>query len=185
MVELILSLAIFISLTAYFIINFNTVNSRIALDNEAHEIALWIREAQAYAMGSRAQAPIATLTYGIHVDSSQPTSFILFVDRSAPRNYAYDAGGACGDGISECIKQIQLPTGMSISAVSAGADSTSQTPQSPLDITFTRPNPDARIQSLTNPSPAPSFARGEISIVSAKGFARTVVVLDSGQISVR
>jgi hypothetical protein len=175
-------MAIFVSLTSFFIINFNTVNSRIALDNQAHEIALWIREAQAYAMGIRASGSTFTPTYGIYFDTSTPGSFIVFVDRSSPRNFVYDAGGTCGDGSSECLKQISLPARMTISAISAkdsGGATVSPSPTA-INISFTRPNADATIRDATT-----GYSEAEITISSPRGYNRKIGVISSGQIAVR
>jgi prepilin-type N-terminal cleavage/methylation domain-containing protein len=189
MIEMIVSLAIFVFLTTAFIINYNTVNSRIAVDNEANEIALWIREAQAYAMGIRALGTNMTPTYGIYFDPTQPTAFILYVDRfnsaftmgTLDKRYNSTILFPCGDANSECIKQIPLSGGMRISGISAKDALGNTVTPSQLDISFTRPSADARIQdSVPN-----LYTEGEVSVVSPKGFSRAVNVIPAGQIIVK
>lgn len=184
-IEMLISLAIFISLSTYFIINYNSVNSRITLDMQAHEVALWIREAQAYAMGIRPLGAIFTPTYGVYFDADSANSgtFIMYVDRfdSAFNLGVFDKRYnprllPCGDPNSECIKQVPLPRKMTISSLVFDG----VTPATKLDISFTRPNVDARIQDTAGTT----YNRGDISIASPRGDIRKVVVIDSGQIVV-
>ena len=185
-VELLVALAIFTLLSTFFIINFNTVNSRIALDNEAHEIALWIREAQAYAMGIKTQGTANVRTYGMYFAQLQPDTFVLYVDRDGDRRYNSSETAVCGSAAAECIKRVELPARMILTDLKIGANTGAlSTPASGvLDISFTRPNVDARITD-GSPPPTSEYGVGRFTLRSVKGFSRAITVLASGQISVQ
>lgn len=184
MVEMLVSLAIIALLSVFFIVNYNSVNSRIALDTQANEVALWIREAQAYAMGVRPQAGfINTRTYGVFFDSTIPGSFVLYVDRDTfPTPKRYDVGGTCGETNSECVKVVTLPQGMTISGLSGVNMVGTTVPAGALHVAFTRPKTDALIVDPAGPT---TLREGTVTLRSPKGYTRRVTVTSTGQIYVQ
>lgn len=187
LVELLIVIMIFVTLSTMLMADHNKMQSRIAVDSKAYEIGQWVREAQVYAMGVKSAASVASTAfvtgYGVHFATSDTGGFILFADRSATPDHVYDATGTCGSDTAECSKQIILPQGLKIEAIRAVDASNNLITLSSLDITFLRPNPDAFIRG--NGSTVTQYSKAEIAIISPKGYRKTVDVWSTGQISVR
>lgn len=185
--ELLITMTIFVTLSVVLLVNYNTVSVRMALDNEAQEVALWVREAQAYATGVRAQGGTLYATYGIYVDSTTPDRFVMFVDKfdamgnfSTP-NRRYDANASvCGSVGSECLKTVILPAGIRLSAITV-ANPLPPTATQSVHIAYTRPNPDALITDTLGAI----SGQASVQIISPKGNTRTILVMNSGQIAVQ
>ncbi|MBP6904615.1 MAG: prepilin-type N-terminal cleavage/methylation domain-containing protein [Candidatus Pacebacteria bacterium] len=128
-------------------------------------------------------------------------NFVLFVDipevlgdRGAGTYGQESTGEPCGNPQtheSECIETFSITTADKV--VGICSDSTGEytaeydcPPKGGVDITFTRPNPDARIMYFNNGSNSwelSSYAK--IVFESAKGLRRSVTVWNTGQISVQ
>ncbi len=130
-----------------------------------------------------------------------PKNFVLFAD--IPEVFGDQGAGTYSEvpGIapcgtvqtyeSECIETFSITTADKV--VGICSDSTGEytaeydcPPKGGVDITFTRPNPDARIMYFNNGSNSwelSSYAK--IVFESAKGLRRSVTVWNTGQISVQ
>jgi type II secretory pathway pseudopilin PulG len=192
--ELIITISIFVVLTTGFLLNYNSFNKRITLDTLAQEIAQWARETQISAMGvKRSSAVLSTHSgYGLHFDIATPDRFIYFADRLANQN-RYDAGtGACGTAGTECERVVMLPVGNVISALCGETSSNGATctggvfkNSNVFDVVFTRPNPDASILGDLSGSSFPTaYSRARITVTSVKGYSRTIEIWTTGQITV-
>jgi prepilin-type N-terminal cleavage/methylation domain-containing protein len=175
LIELLVVLAMMSMISGVVLVSNSTFSSRMVIDNLAHSIALTIREAQTYALSVKEDPSGDFPGYGVHFDSMTPTQFVIFADSDGDR--IYDPGSGCGSGSTECLERKILNNGMHILMVSCVPGCTSPN----LDITFTRPNPDARIRS----GAIDTYAQGIVTLQSSKGFTRTISVWTTGQISVQ
>lgn len=185
--ELLIVLGIFTMITSTLLINYNTFDSRIAVENKAHEIAQWIREAQAYAMGVKSEEGQSwqvtrQRNYGIHFDMNNIGSFVMFTDRGV-YDMHYDTTeniALCDDASVECVKHVTLPNSMKISKLSVDAGNAQA-----IDIVFKRPDPDAYIACDVGAGMVDNCTNAKIELTSVKGYKRQIVVLSSGQISIQ
>jgi prepilin-type N-terminal cleavage/methylation domain-containing protein len=195
LVEMLVAMAIFITLTSVLLLNYNNFNTRLNLDILAHQIAQWSRDAQVSAMSVRPSRTDLTKFsgFGLHFDASIPTSFIYFADLNGDKRYAPLTGSQkCGDPGVECEKRIQILKKNSIEQIcgstlghAQGTCATGLESVQNLDIVFTRPNPDASIiGEYVVGAPFP-YAHADITVISPKKYRRTIQVWTTGQISVQ
>ena len=178
LIELLISVSIFIIITSVVLAKYQGFNGGVVLTNLAYDIALSIRQAQVYGISVRESATGSSnfgLRYGIHFDSGNPTSFILFIDTNS--NDKYDNG--------ELIETNSIRQDNAISdfcgITSAGGNQCwKNSTVTSLDITFLRPNPDA----LINTNIGGNYRSATITVSSPRGTSRTVRVENTGQISV-
>lgn len=196
LLELIISVAIFVLITIFVLVDYGKFGNTLVLDNLAHEIALSVREAQAYAMSVRESEIGSSLFpgYGLYFHRASSTSYLLFIDEDG--NELYDPGDGCGGLTTECIKRFSIGNGnriLSLCGTQASGGPTAGTgcagPPDYSDyfhIVFTRPNPDANIMGDTGGGGGvEAFSKAEITVISPKGLTRTVDVWLTGQLSVR
>lgn len=174
--ELVVSLSIFVIISTLVLANYSTYIGKLSVDNLAHEIAISIRQAQVFGQNVRefgvgsGQFP----SYGIHFDSTNEDSFVLFADVNSNRKYD---GNDCTSLGTECIERFIIQSGARITDLCGDLNCGLLE----LDITFTRPNPEAYI--LGNGSGA-SYGTSDIVISTVKGETRKIVVWLVGQITV-
>ena len=188
-IELFVSIAIFALLTSFVIVNHRSVGNRTNVDSIAHEIALWIRDAQVSSMGVRLTAAgndNFTSGYGVHFDTTNRTRFIFFADRD--RNGIFSL--AAGDTAEQTINLLR---GYTVTAICGGHSGTGAMncggaaglgATTFLDISFKRPNPDASIRGQTIGG-ADTFSPARVIVTSPRGLTRMVVVYATGQVSVQ
>lgn len=195
--ELLVTLGVFLVVSAMLIVSYRTYDSRFALDTEAQLAAQAIREAQVSAMSVRANTGGAFTRYGIRFDHNTPGTFVLFSDKNA--NSVYDPGlGTCGTSGTECEKIFTLRPKHRVAficvegAVGASVDCpVGQEEFNHVDIVFTRPNPDAVISGVHEIAPPGTqglpngLARARIRFENNRGHYRIVEVWQTGQISVQ
>ena len=198
MLELIITLTIFLILTTVMLLDYNGINNRITLDTLAHQVAQWVRQTQVSAMGVRHVQSNAGIFpgYGLHFDRATPDRFTYFADLGS-QNKRYDplaVGANCGDVGEECEQIIMLPRGYQIEKLCSelaniapvpGPDCSTFSNSNNFDIVFTRPDPDASIYGEYSVGNAASSSRAEIYLVSTKGYRRAVEVWVTGQVSVQ
>ncbi|MFH1178261.1 MAG: type II secretion system protein [bacterium] len=187
LIELLVVLAIIGVIMTIVLSSQSSFNKTLTLTNTAYDIALTLRNAESYGLGSRAAGSAvsgcaANAGYGVHFQTGG--SFILFADTSPisscatpdlkPGNNIYTSGSdflaqtyTLGNGIT--IKDFCV---LSNSGWSCDYDS--------LDIVFSRPNPDAHISAdnIYNSS----YTKACIAITSPQGGEKYVSVSASGQI---
>ncbi len=130
MVELMVTLAIFVVMTSTVLANYPSFNNKIGLEILAQNIALSIREAQVYGISIRAeglQASARAPAYGVHfygavtdlrdqthtsAASGGGRQYIIFADGNGNKQYdGTDRGGACQSGpgdVAECVNVFTL-----------------------------------------------------------------------------
>ena len=92
-IELVISVAIFVFMTALMIAKYSNFDQSVLLTDVAYDTALTIRTAQAY--GTSVKGAGTTVVsfqnaYGVHFDTGSPTQMILYADTNG--NGRYDAG---------------------------------------------------------------------------------------------
>jgi prepilin-type N-terminal cleavage/methylation domain-containing protein len=167
LVELLVTISIFVLLTGVVLFNQNNFNSSILLTNLAYDTALTIRQAQTYGINVKEFATSSSATsqfvpYGVHFDITQNKSFILFADID------YNSDDRSSDGLYEdsvdlskcqtskgCVNRYNIQRGNHIKELCTGDVAKGNTGGTcvggssvdSLDIVFARPNPDAQIRA--------------------------------------
>jgi len=205
LIELLVVISIFTIITSVVLVNQSRFSSDIVITNLAYEIALEVRQAQTYGIAVRGTAsadnPALLLfkqAYGVHFGTAPEgtggakgynpaTSFAMFadIDQTVPNNGLFD-------NVDESVDVFRLPGGNSIvdfcygdlslegqwGCHKAGGGTVTS-----MDITFTRPKPDAhfRINGQTEEVAGPATITVESSLGDK---CKQVVVESTGQIAV-
>lgn len=159
LVELLVTISIFVILTGVVLFNQSRFNSTILLKNLAYDTALTIRQAQTYGInikefnegdGNDSQF----VPYGVHFDKNQANkSFILFADTEFNLKTNPDLTPFNPNGIKDlgkcnpsegCVNRYSIKRGNYISDLCV-EDGSGCNSVDTLDIMFRRPNPDAKI----------------------------------------
>lgn len=183
LIELLVTIGIFILLSTVVMVNFRQVDNSLVLQNVAHQVALVIRKAQISGIsvqGISSGGSTVFPSYGVNFDITRNTSFALFADINT-KNKLLDS--ACSS--VECIQRYTLANGYTIKNIYGNQKTNapgSGTSLDRLDITFTRPNPDALI--VGNSVTTSPFSDAEIVIQSRQGITKTIVIWRTGQISI-
>lgn len=205
-IELLVVLAIIGILSVIVIVTQSSFNKTLTLANSAYDVALAIRSAETYGLGSRAVGVAANAGFGIHMSSSSPSSFILFADTypspsdtscyglpaegadapdAKPGNCAYDGAG----GINEAVTTYRLGNGITFTNFCANVSGLWQcstgggTTLGSLDIVFSRPNADTRMSIDGAYDAGFPVTAACIALTSVSGGARYVTVSNAGQIT--
>lgn len=175
MVELAVTMSIFAVLTSVVLANYRTFSNNADFLNVADSIALSLREAQIYGVGSKGAscgAPIPILNfqcaYGV-VFSENDTFYKIFIDTNA--NSVYDPSD------DEILQTVNLPSGSRITDVGCSPSGIC----SGVAVLFKRPNPDANILDTAGGGTSYDYA----SVTVANSTKKSVVSISrAGQISV-
>ena len=191
LVELMVVMAIMVTITAVVLSSQGSFNKTLILANTAYDIGLTIRSAESFGLGSRVSGSAVTgcaanAGYGIHFQRGN--SLLLFADTSPitpcatpdqkPGDYKYTGGSdtiaqtyVLGNGITVddfCV----YSSGIESCAIAHGGGLSS------LDIVFARPNPDAVISADGS-----SYTSACITVTSPQGGYRYISVTVSGEIT--
>ena len=202
LIELLVVIAIFTILTGTLLLVRPSSDNQVQLRGVAQEVALFIREAQAFGSGVR-NPGVGTFRahYGIHVDSTDRDQLVLF---TLAEGYGYQYSAA-PSGQKAAIDVFELPNGFTISdfcvgdgtsdrCAGAGAGAggpacdaipsvgVSSAPLREMDITFIRPSLDAYIFAH-RPGPCQRGDRASIEL-SYKGNSIQIEVTESGVVQV-
>jgi len=195
LIELIVVMAVATSLMTAVVIQQNSWNDRLAVNTQAYELVLMIRQAQIYALGVRVDTTGPEIDkfdvgYGIYIDEDLDDSngkinrYIYFADRddgSGEGNKKYDSG--------EEIETKTFNRGVYIEKFcgTTGGNPCNNSGGSlnQLNITFFRPDPEAIIRLLNNGGGSGGTnSPVTISLKSAGGKVYSVTVQDNGQVSI-
>lgn len=193
--ELMVVLAIIATITIVTIANQSSFNKTLILANTAYDIALTLRSAETYGIGSRAIGTVVNAGYGLHFETATRGSFTLFADSQPAPNanncHGLPIGGASapdakpgnciydGPNSGEKVTTYELGNGMTISdfcVYTFGAWSCASENLLVLDVVFARPNPDPFINR--------EGTKACLTISSPQGDSRFISVLPSGAITV-
>ena len=184
--ELIVVMAIATVIITSVVVQQSRWNDRLAVDTQAYELALMIRQAQIYSLGVREYTAGTddkfNIGYGVHFDTSGPPSerYIFFADRDG--DFKYDP--------EEEIETKYLTKGVKVnkicSAVASPCPGSSGLKQ--IDVSFLRPLSNAHMIFMDNTGavispqpPPPAF----LKVKSADGLEVVIKVETNGQISVQ
>lgn len=182
LVELLVTISIFVILTGVVLLNQGRFNSTILLTNLAYDTALTIRQAQTYGINikefNNSSLSGKFLPYGVHFDKAHPKSFILFADvqyddsDKTAHVYSSSADSATCQAEYGCVNRYSIKQGNYISDLCVGGVCS----QNSLDILFQRPNPDAII--------FPSGAEATVILKSVEGNEKRVEIRSNGLIQI-
>lgn len=190
LLEMLVSLGIITVITAVAITSQSSFNKSIVLTNAAYDVALSIRSAQAFGVGSRSPTfGVVKAGYGIHFDKSATGSYLLFGDtypaasctlpscKSGDGLYTASSDASqktytFGNGVA--ISDICVSNGTVVCAFSSGSSVNT------LDIVFARPSNDPTI--LINGVSAGTYFKAYIALTSPQGGVRYVCVTSAGLI---
>lgn len=198
LIELLVVLGIILVVTAVTITSQASFDKTLLLSNTAYDIALAIRTAEDFGLGSRVVGSTGNAGYGVHFDRGTNKVFTLFADTAGsgchtPIGDPSGPGAIPGDciytaGSDTKINDYTLGNGMYVSNLCAftwlgswWCSTTNFNVIQQLDITFARPNADASFKA--NGSPFFNFTKACLVVTSPRGSARSVWVEPSGEIS--
>ena len=194
LVELMVTVGIFLFMTALVVVKYGSFNDGILLTSMAYDVALTLRDAQSYGLnvqGISTSTPIQGFNYpyGVHFSSALGNNqMILFAD-SDPAN----PDGVYTPNSDSLITTYTLTNGGLISSLCV----TNNPPIPPnpcvsspaatsVDITFKRPDPNAIITANSVSASTLNYAYAEIKVENAsKTSTRTIVVRGTGEIAVQ
>ncbi len=204
LIELLVVLAIITVIMGIALSSQSGFNKSLLVSNTAYDIALALRSAETYGLGTRvSQGTIYDAGYGLHFDKTSPSTFLLFSDKYPASSVASDChpssgtlapdakAGDCAYQASEGerVTTYMLGNGITVSdfcayaggswscATSGGAALTT------LDIVFARPNPDPFMSTNGTYSVAAPVTNACLTITSPQGGFRYVSISASGAIN--
>lgn len=205
LIELMVVLAIIAIITAVAITSQSAFNKTLVLANTAYDVALTLRSAETYGLGSRAISGITNTGYGVDFNSGTPASFTLFADTypsaasggslchpspsngstapdAQPGDCAYEPGQdvkvanyALGNGITINNFCAETASAWVCANASSGAITS-------LDVVFSRPNA-APFMSVDGTYAVPPVTAACLELTSPQGGARFVSVNATGEIT--
>lgn len=182
LVELLVVTGIMALISGLILANNSRFGGVAQLQNLAYDIALSIREAQIYGISVARFNNIYAPAYGMHFDSANPNSYVLFADVLSPQNGVYDCPSP---GTVECelVRLSTIQSGYGIDSLCATAPGGNEAcGLSSLDISFERPEPDAYIRAGEISGISES---ARILLSSPRGDEKSITVEVNGQISVQ
>lgn len=189
LVELLVTISMFVIITGVILVNSNKFDSTVLLNNFTYDVALTIKQAQSYGVNVKESSSGSFNTaYGVYFDLTQSkTNFVLFND--VDDNKIYDGLiTACPTDSVECIQKYSMTKGTYIQSICTGtSESNCNNIADQLSILFQRPNLNALIYSKigSNPLSVPQ-PYAKIILAAQNGTATsTVVVTSVGQIYVK
>ncbi len=173
--------AIIVLVSSAILANSGRLGGQFILDNFAYDLALTLREAQQYGISVQNFGGNFNVAYGVHFDSSSPTTYVLFADAATP-NGLYDTG--------ELVQSYTITRGFKIAAICSTASTigVEDCTLTKLDVLFKRPEPDALISKndasclLLLPN---CQATSRIIMIAPRGNTKSIVIPANGQMSVQ
>ncbi|MDO8603902.1 MAG: prepilin-type N-terminal cleavage/methylation domain-containing protein [bacterium] len=175
LVELLVSIGIFTIMTGVVLANYRTYNTNANFANSSEDIVLALRQAQVYGVSVKGESSSFNIPYGVSFDISstgKPNQIILFADKDSDGIYA-----PASDSIVQTITW-QSPIG--ITALECGSVPCTG---GVLNVTFKRPNPDARITQGATVDDSVQIAK--ITVGNGGTKTSTITISKAGQISIQ
>lgn len=192
LLELMIVISIFTIMTGVLLANYRRFGSNVALTNLANDIAISIRETQAYALGVKGITVSNQINfskpYGIFFDSYTGSlgqkNYIQFADDND--NETYQAGDIEVKSYSFANNRVFDSFGIQRKCRQNSNNSWTNISNDKLNIIFKRPNPNAYIRSTGSPT----YKAAELCIATPNtdlsgDNVRRVVVYESGQVEVK
>ncbi len=192
LVELLVTISIFIVITSVAVFSNSAFNSSILLTDLGYQIALSVRQAQVYGITVKAPQSCTTSScpasntgfnsgYGAHFDITIPAQYILFEDTANPTpNHTYD-------GSSETLATYSIGRGYTLKrlcVLTSGVYKAVKT----LDISFIRPEPESWVRAVDASSNVygPGLLEADIYVQDPNDIAdRVIIIYPTGQISIQ
>lgn len=180
LLEMIVVIGIMTLVTSLVLASYSGISETLGVSRAAEEIASSVRQSQAYGLGVKEFITGSGVFpgYGLYFDKSVPNSYIFFADiplsPGQPGNYQYDGSS---EKISEiliqgnayiydlCVNQKQIPAG------SCGIAN--------FSAVYLRPAPQVSLISGGS-----SYSDVEIKIKGIRGTAKTIILWQSGQVTI-
>ena len=190
LIEAIVSIAIVTVIMSVVLFNYSTFSDNLALSSAAQEMAVTIRQAQTYGLSVKEVTPTGGVfdkAYGVYFDVNDQLNYYLFVDSNGDKKY---------NGSSELIEKVSLRNGIKVSNVCNETACPPVATVKIMDVTFLRPNPDAKIffTDSNTPSnfmgksplisPFTGYLTGKVVLRSPKGKTLYVTIESTGQVLV-
>ncbi len=190
LIELVVTMAIMALITTVTLANHSKFGGQVMLRNLAYEMALIIREAQAYGVSVRKADNITDFEsgYGIHFNANNTTQYVMFADTYKKSGVIIRGEDGMRNTALEDVNTYYIGRGYKIKQFCARSDANTtcvdvcDTCNGSLDILFKRPEPDAAIR--LNGVGDILYEMAEIALISPRGDIMKVLVEVSGQISV-
>ena len=182
--ELMVSVSIIIIITGVLLFRYTSFNGTTLLNSQAYEIALDVRQAQVSGVSVRGDSLSDFFEeYGVHFDAPD-NEYIFFRDNNGnagqfPARYHSSPN-------DEAIEVFRLDTRFNVLRIctdTSNPDCSGGSSVSDLDVTFGRPNFDARFYSSGDSSI--STALIVLAPVGQTSPTREVFISSTGQISVQ
>lgn len=186
MIELLVSLSIMVIIVTLILVNYRKFDGTVVLTNLAYDMSLSVRKAQTYGISVKGQKTGSDQTfsypYGITFSSASTTTYTLFADTNVNGNGTF--GNGLYDG-GEGVETYTLRGSYRITNLcTVDANNNETCGLSNIDITFLRPNPDAKI--ITNrTTQTTNAAKIKIGTSQDSSVTRTILIRTTGQISVQ
>ena len=195
LVELLVTISIFVILTGIVLFNQTKFNSTILLTNLAYDTALTIRQAQTYGINIKEFNSTGAvdggqfLPYGVHFERGQK-SFILFTDLD--ENGIFNGATTTCQKTEGCVTRYNIKRGNYIQDICKEAltigqvECTEGNSLTNVNTVFIRPKPDAVIKSsivgggVSLEYPAVTVILGGVEV----GSTRKVIVRSNGLIEI-
>ena len=182
-IELMVSIAIMVVILSVILVNYKKFDSGIVMTNLSYDIALSIRTAQTYGVSTKGANGAFDKPYGIHFDTTLPAnSYTLFADLNANGVYDDSSEGSIATkynlrGAYYIKKVCWLDNVLTPKCSPENGNS--------VDITFKRPDPDAKLKF--NSADQIGLSAVEIYLGSNQDAKaeKVITVRPTGQISVK
>lgn len=180
LMEMVVVVAIFAIITGIVVANIPQLRNKISIDLVAQSIALNIRGAQVYGIGTRQVDNVTPAAYGIHFSQNEEQSFILFYSETS--DDAYGGSVDCSVDDVQCVEKYAL-NGAYIESVCLGNGPCSNPPDE-MDILYVRPSSEATF--FANGVVQNNIDKVSVNACSTVnvGECRLIEVWRNGQISV-
>jgi len=195
LVELLVTISIFVILTGVVLFNSNSFDSTVLLNNFGYDIALTIKQAQSFGVNVREDnTGNFSSSTGVYFNTNigpnengSLTNFILYTDINGDKKYADGNVNICPTGDTsnlECIQKYSMRNGTHIESICAGNDNNDcDSNIKKLSIIFTRPSLEANI--FINDESQQRKAYAKITLAASNGASTSVIVTSAGQIYVK
>lgn len=190
LIEMVVVLAIFAIITAILVPNIPQLRDKTSVDLVAQSVALHIRGAQVYGIGTRVDSGISggvNFRYGIHFPARPSTSFLLFASNTSSP-YAGE-GEECDTGAG-CIETYSLRKVEIVDICyydDSGSSNCNSLPNSQaVDVTYLRPSSEANFCIHSGGSCQSNVSRISITLQSSVRVEekKVITIWKNGQISV-
>jgi len=186
LIELLVVVGVVVVVSGVILASSNRLGGQFLLDNFAYDMALTLREAQQYGISVQNFNGRFDVAYGVHFDSANPTTYVLFADANGIPNGLYDPGLTP----TELVQSYTITRGFKISSICTTLNGVSaeDCTLTSLDVLFKRPEPDALLSKNRVSCTALSTncqLTARIKMIAPRGNIKSIVIPANGQMSVQ